>query len=408
MIENSEIPSPTITAPNSSEVNSEFSSSPIREESKELSYPHLLLALLKLKKCHSYSEAPTDIKLEQSIDGTCKIYLRNSNYNRDNSAEPTSSPAINEPQDITPAALEQIINRLMIVAETRNSESNSTPSTPTQRFISLDNCSIVYFPENSEFQETQEQYEVLPSSKENQTPSHEPYYNLKSPQTLRFIQRALLNRKSRSSIPKTPDDIVQESLDRSFIIIHPKEIEENNRPSLFRHGSAHNFRVTSISQRGTEDLSLPEAVQNLKRRLEELSIDDCSQQAIDNENIRIITLEYSPTCLSPGSRSSVEQSTPILKATEHLDLLSPETNFKLIRKLHAVQEDMEGEDEAYREIEGSTVLFLNSDMMQHTNVSSQNNSIMSPIYQTRIDPSLNAVAERLRNLRSGSETPEEQ
>ncbi|CAG9317236.1 unnamed protein product [Blepharisma stoltei] len=407
MLGNFEIPSPTLIAPNCSEVSSELSLSPLREESKELNTLRLQSALLKLKKNHNYKDPPTDIKLEQSIDGSCKIYVRNTNYNHDNSSEPTCTPSLNEPQELYPTELEQIINRLRKIAEARNSESISTPPTPTQCYISLDHCSIVYFPENAEVQETSEQYENLPSSKDTQTPNVEPKYNLKCPQTLRFIQRALMSCTSISSLPRTPDDIVQESIDRSIIIIHPREInDEGFRPALSRHNSSHNYRVTSISRHGAEDLSLPEAIQTLKKKLEELSIDDCSEQAIDDENIRIITVEYSPSS-SPGSISSIEQSTPVIKSQEYPDLLSPETRFKLMRKLHAVQEDMEGEEENIREIDESTVIYTNEEENFMNNARSEANSAASPVYHIHIEPSLNAVAERLRKLRSDSETPED-
>lgn len=241
-----------------------------------------------------------------------------------------------------PVSLDSIIQRLKILAESQKEITN--PDTPPQKLqVSLDNCTLFYIPG-----ETLENYEVpegVPNSEDTLTPS-EPYYNLTSPHTLKFIQRALM-KNSNISTPNSHDFIVQESLDKSIIIIHPN----GTLPKEYSYSNTSN------------DLSRPDLAEKLMKKLEELTIDGEVTQAIDDENIQVITLNYSP-CSASESVSSKENSTPILSRNDYPDLLSPKTNSKLIRKLHAVQEDLEGEDEGIKDIDGNTTLFLGVQQLQ--------------------------------------------
>ena len=143
-----------------------------------------------------------------------------------------------------------------------------------------------------------------------------------------------------------PEFIVQESLDKSIIVIHPK----GSLPRGYSGPPA------------TCDISRPDLAEILKKKLEELTIQGEVKHAIDDENIQIITLSHSPNSFS-GSQSSKENSTPVLSRNDYPSLLSPKTNSKLLRKLHEVQEDLEGEEEGIRDIEGYTTLFLDPNQL---------------------------------------------
>ena len=362
-----ETPSPVVTAPATSGITSNFSSSPSTEESKELNMTGLLMALLKLKKSPKYSESPSDIKVEQSLDGSCRIFTL------DNSECPQHSSFAGSPSNApSPPQIDHIISRLKNLAESQ-SENLSSPPTPTQLKKALDNCTVIYFPQNSEFSPQDSEY--LPSSKEEKSIDR-PYYNLANPATLRFIRKALLNRTPKTFTNNLYEEEVSESTDHSIILIHPKYSSEKSKKQFVPKKS------------NEEDLSNPNSVQTLMKKLRELSVDEISQQAIDDEGIRIITLEYSSRCTS-GSESSFNMGTPNFRC-EAPDLLSPETNFKLISRLCAVQEDAAGEEEGlvYIDTEGSGGEF----------------SISSPAQDLSNPPMLEDVAERLRNLRSRSKS----
>jgi hypothetical protein len=301
------------------------------EEYKQLNTPRLLTALLKLKRLESQGE----VKVEKSLDGTCEVYIMPL---KDIEKSESESPLIHgSPWTLNdaPVSLDNIIQRLKTISEAQ--KEVSSPVTPPQKLqVSLDNCTLFYIP--AETFESHEMPEGLPNSNENLTPT-ESYYNLASPHTLKFIQRALL-KSSNSATPNSHDFIVQESLDKSIIIIHPTGTLPKG-PNLTPVGY---------------DMSCPDLAEKLKKRLEELTIQGEVKQAIDDENIQIITLSYSP-CSFSGSQSSKENSTPIISRNDYPNLNSPKTNSKLLRKLHAVQEDLEGEDEGIKDIEGNTLYF---------------------------------------------------
>ena len=352
--------SPSINAPTSSGRYTP------EEESKQLNTPRLLTALLKLKRL----EAPSEVRVEKSLDGSCEIYVMPL---KDKEKIEFESPLIHgspwtthDPQ----VSLDSIIQRLLILAESQ--KEISAPDTPPQKLqVSLDNCTLFYIP--AESLENQENPEGLPNSNDAQTPT-EPYYNLTSPHTLKFIQRALI-KTSQSITPNNHEFIVQESLDKSIIVIHPK----GTLPKKYTNAPA------------SHDISRPDLAELLKKKLEELTIQGEVKQAIDDENIQIITLTYSP-CSFSGSQSSKENSTPVISRSDYPTLLSPKTNSKLIRKLHEVQEDLEGEDEGIRDIGGHTTLFLDVEDIQPLPVfqfSPRNNNI----------PNFHELTEKLSKLK---------
>jgi hypothetical protein len=217
---------------------------------------------------------------------------------------------------------------LKILAESQGDPL--TPGTPPHNLqVSLDNCTLFYIPpEHIDRVEN-----VEPStSLEGQTPN-ELYYNLTSPSTLKFISRALVRRSD------TPSRGESEILEKPIIILQPKR---------------------GLSKKSTDspvigDISRPDLADLLKRKLEELKIEGDVRQAIDDENVQIITLGCSP-CSNSGSMSSKENSTPVLSRSDYPNLSSPKTNSRLIKKLHAVQEDFEGEDEGILDL-GARVVF---------------------------------------------------
>lgn len=308
------------------------------EESKQLNTPRLLTALLRLKRL----EDP-QVKVEKSLDGSSIIYvmpLKDLERSDSETSIIHGSPwTVNE----SATSLDSIIQRLRIIAESQ--KEVSTPDTPPQKLqVSLDSCTLFYIP--AETIDPSEGPESLPNSNEGQTPN-ELYYNLTSPHALKFIQRALM-RSSQSTPPNsTQEFIVQESLDKSIIVIHPKGPLPKG------------YSSTPM----THDISRPELAEILKRKLEELTIEGDVKHAIDDDDIQIITLNYSPNSFS-GSQSSKENSTPILSRNDYPNLLSPKTNLKLLRKLHEVQEDLEGEDEGIRDIEGYTTIFMDVNEIQ--------------------------------------------
>ena len=291
------------------------------EDHRPLNFLRLFRALIRLKN----SEKSNVIKVEKSLDGNSEVYLK----------EPESRPTLLSPSlhtspanggPLTIESIDQLIQRLKILAETQGDPL--TPTTPPYNLqVSLDNCTLFYIPADH----TERSESCDPStSVEGQTPS-ELYYNLTSPSTLKFIQRALMRRSD------TPSRAEGEVIEKPIIILHPKRSQ----------GKA------SAGSPSTGDISRPDLAELLKRKLEELKIDGDVCQAIDDENVEIITLNYSP-CSNSGSISSNENSTPVLSRSDYPNLLSPKTNSKLLRKLHAVQEDLEGEDE----IIDMRVLFL--------------------------------------------------
>jgi hypothetical protein len=358
--EKKKIASPTINAPTSSGIYTP------EEENKQLNTRRLFAALLRLKRL----EVSGEVRVEKSLDGSSEIYVRSGKEQEKSAPESpsvTSSPwTLHE----TPVPLDSILQRLRALAESQ--KESSAPDTPPYNLqVSLDNCTLFYIP--AETIETHENFENLPNSYENQTPT-EPYYNLTSPSTLKFIQRALLN-KSKNATPNSHDLIVQESLDKSILIIHPK----GPLPKI------------TLESPGYNDISRPDLAEILKKKLEELKIDGEVQHAIDDESIQIITLNISPYSAS-GSQSSKENSTPVLSRSDYPNLLSPKTNSKLIRKLHEVQEDLEGEDEGIRDIGGHTTLFLGVEDIQpmaRFQFSPRNNNV----------PNFQEVAEKLAKLK---------
>lgn len=281
------------------------------EGQQQLNFPRLFAALLRLKRLQPTS----DIKIEKSLDGSSEIYLKDPNFLQPDIHSPSNhtSPSTN-----TPIPIDSLIQRLKQLADTQ--KELSAPVTPPYNLqVSLDNCTLFYIPADNS--EKIDSIEHLPNSLEGQTPN-ELYYNLTSPSTLKFIQRALMKKSD------TPSRTEQEVLEKPIIILQPKG------------GLSKNGAESPIPQ----DISRPDLAEILKKKLEELKIEGDVRQAIDDENVQIITLNYSP-CSNSGSVSSKENSTPVISHDDYPSLLSPKTNSKLIRKLHAVQEDLEGEDE---------------------------------------------------------------
>ena len=294
------------------------------EGHQQLSFPRLFAALLRLKRLQPNG----DIKIETSLDGSSEIYLKDPNFLQPSARSPSVHPS---PTTGTPISIESLIQRLKQLAESQ--KELSAPTTPPYNLqVSLDNCTLFYIPADNN--ERIESFEQLPNSLEGQTPN-EPYYNLTSPSTLKFIQQALLRKSD------TPSRTEQEVLEKPIIILQPKG-------NLSKNGAD-----SPIPQ----DISRPDLAEILKRKLEELKIEGDVRQAIDDENVQIITLNYSP-CSNSGSISSKENSTPVMSRNDYPSLLSPKTNSNLIRKLHAVQEDLEGEDEGIRDFSGGNRAFF--------------------------------------------------
>jgi hypothetical protein len=119
------------------------------------------------------------------------------------------------------------------------------------------------------------------------------------------------------------------------------------------------------------------------------------EQAI-GEDTTLIT-EQDQSIPSSGSQSSI-LATPVACNFEHIDLSSPATNLKLLRKLYAIKEDCEGED-GIRDLSGFTVLYLNSIEGLLEPNSARNPSSDSPNFpQERREPQLERVVQELNRL----------
>jgi hypothetical protein len=370
--------SPSLQAPCSSSSGTDCPS-PLFEETKELNTYRLAMALLKLKRCPKYSDATTDIKVEQSIDGSCKVYLRPG-------PEPGVSVTIPSPAlhrnggTLSPQSAERVVARLRELAAKQEDES---PANTPRLEISLDNCTFIYFPEASTPDSLSD--EMLPASVDNSTPD-KVYYNLKSPRTLRFIQKALISSpKKRKEASSVSDFSIEESIDKSIILVKPKE-DPLTLPKTVRKSQSF------MEGMNVEDSISPTALIN---RLEALDLEGQVEQAI-GEDTTLIT-EQDQSIPSSGSQSSI-LATPVACNFEHIDLSSPATNLKLLRKLYAIKEDCEGED-GIRDLSGFTVLYLNSIEGLLEPNSARNPSSDSPNFpQERREPQLERVVQELNRL----------
>lgn len=370
--------SPSLQAPCSSYAGTDCSS-PLYEETKELNTYRLAMALLKLKRCPKYSDSTTDIKVEQSIDGSCKVYLR---PGPEPGATVTSpSPALQRDGGaFSPQSAERIVARLRELAAKQ--EDDSPANTPRLE-ISLDNCTFIYFPEVS----TPDSFadEMLPASVDNNTPER-VYYNLKSPRTLRFIQKALISSpKKRKDSISVSDFSIEESIDKTIILIKPKE-DLLTLPKTVRK-----------SQSFMEGMNIEDSLSPtvLIHRLEALDLEGQVDQAID-EDTTFIT-EKVQSISSSSSQSSV-MATPVTNNFEQIDLSSPGTNLKLLRKLYAIKEDCEGED-GIRDLSGFTVLYLNSfeELIDPNNARAPSSESPNFPQESRV-PQLDRVVQELNRL----------
>ena len=189
-------PSPLLSAPSNSHrltPTQPSLNSPSGEEQKELNPTRLVLSLMKLKRSPKYQDQPSDVVVEHSIDGTCRVYVQPSQPLAQISPTYMQSPG-NRDGRWTPISTQIFLDKLRELAEARRKEHRSTAS---KLEIALDNCTVIYYPEDAdECAGDIERVEVLPCSHE--TPSDgRPYYNFSSRSTLRFITNALANRSPK-------------------------------------------------------------------------------------------------------------------------------------------------------------------------------------------------------------------
>jgi hypothetical protein len=275
-----------------------------------------------------------------------RVYLRKTGEAEEFKQAPSVTPKrpTREMHDVV--LLEQVFKRLSELAASQEENSDSEPS---KLKISLDNCTVVYFPKDSETEEQPPGEASLPGSLEGSTPKQTPYYNLSSPHTLKFIEQAM-----KSTSPTQPidpsEDLLIESADHSILLIQPRSIVQEPRNYT---NISFNLKVCTRESDSPGGLRSPLNLELLKGKLRELRTDE--SVAIGDENTRIV-VEVSQSNLTSESQSAHMTGTPLC-AMKVPDLMSPHTNRKLLRKLQAVQEDLEGED-CVRGVEGSSVLFI--------------------------------------------------
>lgn len=378
-------PSPALSAPSNSHrltPTQHSLNSPIGEEQKELNPTRLVLSLMKLKRSPKYQDQPSDVVVEHSIDGSCRVYVqRPSQPLVQTSPTYVQSPG-NRDGRWTPISTQIFLEKLRELALVRIKEHHSAAS---KLEIALDNCTVIYYPEDSDECEGDiERVEVLPCSHE--TPSDgRPYYNFSSRSTLRFITNALANRSPKRQPAEPASEGVQSTSDSSVLFIQQADMQVTS-------GSGdRNTPVTSVRD---EDGILPQpcSAQQLKAKLEELKITG-EETALD-ANITLIINKPSESSTPSGPASS-DLLTPATKGQEVVNLMSPRTKWKLLRKLQDVQEDCEGEEEA-KAMTG-TRLFL--PISEGASRASSHTSLVASPQQVRpFSPPHEEIMERLVSL----------
>lgn len=356
-------------------------STPPGSQHEELNIYKLMVSLLKLQKLDRYRSPSNEATVEHSLDGSVRVYLKRTRDAEDFKQEPSVTPKQPARECREVELLEQVFKRLSELAANQEDNSDSEPS---QLKISLDNCTVVYFPKESDDEDLPQGEASLPGSLEGSTPKTRQYYNLSSPHTLRFIERAV-----RSTSPRQPsqpnEELVIESADHSILLIQPRSIAQPTKIAI-------NLKMcTQNSSPG--GLKSPLNLELLNCKLQALSIDE--SVAIGDENTRII-LELSQSNSASESQSSNITSTPLIP-TKAPDLMSPHTNRKLLRKLQAVQEDFEGEEDCLRDIDGLTRLYISHfSSSENSNPSSTSISASSPTLTQRLPPQHELLQERLK------------
>lgn len=383
-------PSPALSAPSNSHrltPTQHSLNSPSEEEQKELNPTRLVLSLMKLKRSPKYQDQPSDVVVEHSIDGSCRVYVqRPSQPLAHTSPTYVQSPG-NRDGRWTPVSTQIFLDKLRELAEARRKEHRATTS---KLEIALDNCTVIYYPEDAdECAGDIERVEVLPCSHE--TPSDgRPYYNFSSRSTLRFITNALTNRSPKRQPVEPICEGMQSTSDSSVLFIQQADMQVSS-------GSGDkNTPVTSIRD---EEGVLPQpcSAQQLKAKLEELKIPG-EETALD-ANITMIINKPSETSTPSGPGSS-DLLTPASKSQDFVNLMSPRTKWKLLRRLQDVQEDCEGEEEAKAAM--GTRLFLPTS--EEASQSSSHTSFTTSPEQVRpFSPQHEEIVERLFSLQMDRE-----
>ena len=388
--------SPSLSAPSNSHrltPTQHSLNSPIGEEHKELNPTRLVLSLMKLKRSPKYQDQPSDVVVEHSIDGSCRVYVQRPSQPAMQQRSPNNvqSPGTRDGQ-WTPVSTQVFLEKLRELAEARKHERIHSGTSRLE--IALDNCTVIYYPEDGEASEGDgERVEVLPCSQE--TPiERRMHYSFSSRSTLRFITNALNN-----SSPKRPpaEPMVESEIstsDRSVLFIQPSEMMGRCE------SEDHSTPVTSLRDEDSDIVQACSAEQ-LKEKLEELKIPG-EETAID-ANITMIINRPSESS-TPSGPSSADLQTPLVKNQE-VDLMSPRTKWKLMRKLQDVQEDCEGEEES--KVPTGPRLFLpaSEGASQH---SSHHSSMESPDLIRRFSPPHAAIVERLFQLQRDEDSSSEE
>ena len=340
-------PSPSLSTPSNSHrltPTQHSLNSPIGEEHKELNPTRLVLSLMKLKRSPKYEDQASDVVVEHSTDGSCRVYVQRPSQ----PVLQTSPTYLQSPESRdgrwTPISTQSFLEKLRELAEARMKERKAGSA---KLEIALDNCTVIYYPEDAEECEGDiERVEVLPCSTDTPNDSR-PYYNLTTRSTLRFITNALTSRSPKRHPAETASEGVQSTSDRSVLYIPQADMVGN--PGS---GDA-NTPVTSVRD---EDPVVPRpcSAQQLKAKLEELKIPG-EETALDSDITMIINKPSESS--TPSGPCSGDLLTPVLKNPEVVNLMSPRTKWKLLRKLQDVQEDKEGEEEERKVVHG-TRLFL--------------------------------------------------